>query len=65
LSWGNGLVYSTYLGEDADENMSSASSSLVLDAVGNATVVGNIGSTNIPSVASLKTSNRAGDIDGF
>ena len=58
---GSALVYSTYLGGDADE----FSVRIAVDAAGNATLTGLTGSTNFPVTADAIQSAYAGNNDAF
>ena len=67
-SFGNGILYSTYLGGSANEDFTSAatfSGNIVVDSVGNAYVTGYTSSNNFPTAAPVQAANAGGASDAF
>jgi hypothetical protein len=59
--FGNALVYSTYLGGDADDDAKS----IAVNATGNAYITGKTFSSNFPTSTSCYQANRNGATDAF
>lgn len=67
-SSGSGLLYSTYLGGNANENFTSTttfSGNIALDSTGNAYITGYTGSNNFPTAAPFQAANAGGASDSF